>query len=232
MTTYQCSKCNYTANSRGNANSHIENVSKCKGAHVIDNIVKVTCGVCNKEFDTEKLLTNHKKRCIKKAVSSVEYINPKNMEEYMINTTKVVNMVLEENKQLREELKDVKKRLEKLEGIHSEESEEEMDEENLCEHCLPVKFIPTSKEQVKTVLKENGCEDFKNITVTLNGQRNLEIGGLLGKEGIEVDNVMYYFKPDKKEKSTSDIKVIVKKYCSNNVKKGQVYCKEHSKYSN
>jgi hypothetical protein len=223
MTTYKCSKCEYEAGTKGNANLHINNVEKCKGASIIENIVTVECDVCNKLFDTKFLLSKHKKRCVvKKAMIYEKLIDPNEIKESMIEIMKIVSGLMIENKEL-------SRRIEKLESVNKVVIEEEGEEEGgMCEYNKVVKFIPTSREQIKTIFREHEYEDYKNIVVTLNGQRNLEINALVTKEGIEVDKNMYYYNASKKEKSSSDLKVIIKKYCQNSVKVGHVYCKEHT----
>lgn len=233
MSSYKCSACNYVSNNKDNAKKHIAKVcgkdTKDKDTMLIKKIVKLECNLCNKTFDTEKLLAQHKERCFQKRVVPVTiYTDTSKVEEFNKNVMVLINSLQQDNQNLLNEVKELKKRLDKVEGTDKEEDKDSNDEENLCEHHKVVKFIPTSREQIKTVLKEHECEDCKNIVVTINGQRNLEINALVQKEGIEVDGTTYHYNADKKEKSTKDLKVIIKKYCSNSVKSGHIYCKEHN----
>lgn len=227
MSSYKCSKCDYTSCTKGLTKKHIDNVSKCKGADLLEDIVKVKCSVCNKEFDTEKLMTQHRKKCIKKKTLIVpQYLDPIQVENGLKTFGNLLLDAIKRIETLEEENNDLMKRLEKLEGTTEEEDNEE-ENDDPCQYFKLIKFIPTSRDQVKSVLRENEIEDMKYVVVTVKEQRSLELAGTVTKEGIEVGDVIYYYNPAKKEKSSSDLKVIIKKYCLNSAKGGCEYCKEH-----
>lgn len=228
MTTYKCSKCNTAFGSKGNAKDHIKGVKKCKGGELIENIVKVECSICNQEFDTDYLLSRHKTRCVaKKAILYEKIIDPREIKQSMTEIMNILNGLVNENKEL-------VKRIEKLESVFKEEEEEEEieecedTEEVLCSHFKDIMFIPTSKLQVKTTLKSNNIDDYKNVALTLKGQRSLELNGLVEKNGIEVEGVMYFYNPEKGDKSASDIKIAIKRFCNHVALKNSKFCTEHS----
>jgi len=241
MSSYKCSKCNYTSNTKGLVKKHIDNVSKCEGAELLEEIVKVQCDICNKEFDTLKGLEEHKKRCIKKkTIVATEFINPEKVEKGMMSMGDILLKVVKRVEMLEQENKELKKRLEKLEekkkeSVDSEDSEdleEEEDDDAFCEHSKPHNFIPFTYENVVYNFNMFNCEDFNNVQITVEGQRDIIMEGSVTKHYIEVGGVEYFYLPQsglkkRGKKYTDELKIVLVNHCQNKKLKGKDYCAEH-----
>lgn len=115
MSTYSCSKCEYKSLIRSNVTKHIKNKTKCYGADLIIDIVKVECEFCSKDFENQKYLDQHKKQCNKKTKFSdnldlkkqVDYqekqinnlsVQTDDQAEQIAKLTNLVSKLLEKNK--------------------------------------------------------------------------------------------------------------------------------------
>lgn len=117
MTSYKCSKCDFSRGIKGYVTQHIKKTIKCKGAELIEDIVKVECEVCDKEFDNEELLKMHRKCCVqKKALVKIHYEDPDDINNKMDILTNLVTLINTKCEVLMEENKNLKKRIERLEG--------------------------------------------------------------------------------------------------------------------
>lgn len=241
MTSYRCSKCDFSRSIKGYVTQHIKKTTGCSGAELIEHIVKVQCEICNKEFDNEQLLKIHKKVCVeKKALVKFQFEDPDEMNRKIDVLTNLVMNINNKCERLEEENKDLKKRLEKLEAKHMDELmsenedslEEEEDDDAFCEHSKPHNFIPFTFENVVYNFNMFNCEDFDNVQMTVEGQRDIIMEGSVTKHYIEVGGVEYLYLPqsgDKKrgKKYTDELKIVLVNHCQNKKLKGKDYCAEH-----
>ena len=119
MTSYKCSKCDFTRSIKGCVSQHIKKTRSCEGASLIEDIISVCCEVCNKEFDNENLLGIHKKSCFeKKAIIKAEYKDAQDFNERINKMSVVIKTLIEQNEELQKEVNSQLKRIEKLEENH------------------------------------------------------------------------------------------------------------------
>lgn len=209
MSSYNCSKCNYTSNTKGLTKKHIEN-TKCTGATLIENIVKVPCEICSKEFDTERLLANHKKKCFeKKVVIQSTYADPSVIENIIKKLTDMVAKLGEQVISLELENATLNKRIEKLE-LKTVEKKANQDDYDIidkndlgaasCMYSEKIEFVPISKEHIIGSAKDHKVELYDDsITMTIDGQRSyLAHGNFEDNDFIEIDGVNYYYNKNRK----------------------------------
>lgn len=240
MSSYKCSLCNHVSNNKDNLKKHIAKVCG-KEAKLIEEIVKLECDLCNKTFDTEKLLSQHKERCFKKrSIIITAYTDTNKVEAWMENTMKLIESLRMDNEKLANENKDLKKRIEKLEKDIVDQRENSKKsyvllEEGNEELCVVDKFkqiSPKDYEEVLMKVHPKIYEKNPNYGQPLNATCLTELGERLHcvcgddikitqSNGKEVRcaygkvNIIYSFKSCKKE-------------CKYKVKKtGNCYCTDH-----
>lgn len=223
MSTFSCSNCTYSTKTKGNLKIHLANV--CTEGSMVENIVKVECGVCKKTFETLKSLEVHKKTCIKK---KLEIINKDAGGLLQNQIDALVTLV----KAQQSEIDALKVSVKKL--IPQDKKKEECSlEGQLCSHNKKISFIPTSKQQILEKLEELGQEDPGDgaLTVTVDGQRDMEVDAYISDPGfIEVDDDKYYYSYIRGKKCADAIKVKVVKYCdkeATKMKGDNYFCERH-----
>lgn len=240
MSTFYCSKCSYKSQTKSNTKSHIKN--NCEGASVIAEIVKLSCNICYKEYETKYSLDNHKKNyCLKKKTTVVEKVGDKDEIIKMIsNLSTVVNCLAADINEIKTSVKSLDARLNILESnnkpqVASNNKYEilNQDEDNLCDHKVEKSFVPTNYQLIKDIYKKYNITDALLVDVNIKGQRDNKYKGHIVDKGIEVEDIMYYY-PDCKPrgcKSTEDLKVFYPIFCNNNAtvrdKNGNCYCDVH-----
>lgn len=150
MTTFKCSSCDFTSKVKGNVKRHIINL--CNGAEIIENIVKVKCDICDKEYTTELLLQQHKKVCVAKKTHIVkDYINADELVEQMNEMKKLLASLALTNERIATENKELVKRVEKIEEElkttknRQKKGFEELEED--ADECCCYKSYKTVKPQ-------------------------------------------------------------------------------------
>ncbi len=184
MSSYKCSKCDYNSKTKGLVTKHIKTVKKCVGASLIEDIVKVKCEICNKEFDTDRLLANHRQICLeKKAIVVNNYVDPKAVENSIVILTSVVKNLSEKLIKIELENDQLKKRLDKLENKHKtiQPKYQECDPDQQCGFGDKITFIPVSRNQVVQIAKECKNED-DTLPMTLEGQRSNIVEGNIAEK--------------------------------------------------
>lgn len=240
MSVYKCSECNLTSKVKGNIKRHI--ITMCKEAKLIEDVVKVKCEICNKEYNTEFLLKQHKKVCfVKKAVLVTDYIGKeeidltiKNMMALIEDNKNMINLLIKENRISNDTNKELLKRVEKLEAKKIKESKELKEingeeEEIYCSIFKKIEFVPVSRKHLRDTLRKYNVTEFMTAQLTIEGQRsNVICGQIEDKEYIDVEGTKYYYdfsKRVKGKKYADSIKIIVYKICEN-----YAYCEMDEKY--
>jgi hypothetical protein len=242
MSRYYCGNCGHNTDVKANMNKHIK-TKKCQGADVREEVLKVKCDICEKEFHTEFLLNAHKKGCFeKKTVAVPTYINKEEIDEE-VNTLKLLikSMRIMIN-DLKEDNKETNKRLEKLEQTYQITknnrskgfeilSKEQIDE--IPEQCAKVKFETIVIEKYDDLL---GVLDQKYFM-----QANTKAKvGFLDKTGemfygVATENGISSTTREGKDKKFkfNDVKIVrSQKSCKNEIfyrilKTDQCYCEDH-----
>lgn len=173
MSSYKCSLCNHVSNNKDNLKKHIAKVCG-KEAKLIEEIVKLECDLCNKTFDTEKLLSQHKERCFKKrSIIITAYTDTNKVEAWMENTMKLIESLRMDNEKLANENKDLKKRIEKLEGSIKVENDnkqrgyeeleeiDEDDEDTEINPCYSSTLDIFNPKKYKEILKKFDRKNYK-----------------------------------------------------------------------
>lgn len=242
MSKYSCSKCGFTSLTKGTTKTHCTN--KCKGSRLIENIVLVKCEICGKECETEKLMMLHKNNCVKKRV---EIINEDTNGDLKKQNTEIMNMILSirnELEKIREENKELKQRIEKIEGAKKvaddnrkkgyEEIEdtiiedgEEVENYTGCFYQKDITFTPKNYEEI---LKEFDTENYKKNERKLKINVNLFIKnntiGATAYPSEIVDN-------DGKKYKYGNTELYIKNVdCTRRakyrvIKNGECYCMKH-----
>lgn len=243
MSSYTCSNCNHTSNSKWNLKKHIEVV--CPNSSVIENIVKLSCSICDKQFTSEKYLKQHQKNCMeKKALIVKEYVGAENINDtinIMKTTIKSLNEKIEKSVKRIDELeKDVKELRSENEKLKSKKEKTELQKINgeedgiFCDKTRHVSFVPLSRKHLRDTLKKYNITEHITANLTVSGQRsNIVEGDITEKDYIECDGVKYYYDLESKAKGrryTNELKVIVNEMCQNYAlyKKDEChFCEEH-----
>jgi len=187
---------------KGYTTQHIKKNRECKGAEIIENIVKVQCEICNKEFDNENLLNTHMKSCIeKKALVQILYADPETMLKNYQQLSSLMRILVEKTTALEEENKNLSKRLQKIEKQQDNNGFVELDnEDSNCEYNYNKGANITSRDQVCDFYNINaGSCTIKQIQVEYNGEQKT---GLLSISNISIDGRKFVF--DQKDKKKSD----------------------------
>ncbi len=241
-TTYYCSKCNKTSKTKGSIQTHI-NSNVCQDAVLLKNIIMLKCEVCGKECETDKLMTLHKNNCVKKRVQVInDDINGelrKQNEEILkiiLLMKNQMDLLCDENKELKIEIKSLINRIEVLESKKSNQELEKVnpDSGNGCEYSDIIKFKPMSREHFEEMHGLNDREIDESVTVILNGENGMQREADVYEDHLKVGNIRYYFsKQDITRKDvmhSSKLTVVINKYCKNlavyATKKGCL-CEEH-----
>jgi len=218
MTSYKCSKCDYTRNIKGYTTQHINKTKACIGAVIKEYIVKVQCEICNKEFNNENLLQTHKKSCIeKKVLVQVQYADPEKMLKNYEMLTQLIKTTIKENNEMKCQVQILIKRIDKMEKLQKDDGFVELgNDDSNCEHNYNKGLNITSREQVCEFfhINTNSCIT-KRVQVELNGEMKV---GLLSISNISVDGCKYMFDPkDKKkgDKLACDLKIYDLECCEN-----------------
>ena len=234
MSNYKCSKCGMESKVKGNVNRHIEN--KCPGAELIEELVKLQCDVCNKEYCTDKALKIHKATCFKKkAVVVNNFIDAEEVKELIKKQGILITSLSNSVEYLMEENKELKQRIEKLEfgkkvaDDNKKKGYEEIEEE--CEDTCSLKLI-------KTFMPKNF--DECDIKFEKFGHKNKNVDGweglvlINGKiEGAKIMEKGIKLKNNDKVLKYGDISVIYSRQnCLEDpmyriIKTGECYCKKH-----
>lgn len=253
MSTYTCSACNFSSKTKNNIKNHIKNIEICNDATLIEHIVKLPCDICNKEFDTEYFLKNHKKICVEKKAIVIEKFN--DMSEVLKSMSDLTNLyksfsndIKDQVKEIKNEIKEIKNSVSNLndrvtlleiKGKQKERKLEQIvnndDEIIYCDYSSTKTFVPVNFTQIKRIFKENKKALETNVDVNIKGQReNVYSGNIEDKEGIEVDGIMYFYPEFKKRgtKSTNELKIVYSVFCENEAELKDVntcccYCKKH-----
>lgn len=235
---YKCSLCNYNTTNKNHIKKHLETI-KCSKAEVITEESLVECEICNKKFENNVYLNQHKKNCVKKRV--VPVIQYENSEIITNEINDMKKLILLQDKTIENIQKlnnDLIKRIEKLEESKKESKEKielpESDDRIGCETSSETSFIPNSYKQILDKFSANGILDIlkdNNYTVdlTIKGFRDQVIDGIVGKNSIEVDGKEYYYAKQRGKRCTEDLKIIITKQCLNEAKyvfNDKHYCDE------
>lgn len=241
MSKYTCSKCNFTSSTKGNVKRHIENL--CNGAEIIEDIVKLSCDVCCKEFDTKTLLTQHKKVCICKKVDMVrKNLNSDDLDVINKRTEELLNLVSSLTKTVESmgsEIAYLKSKVEKLEKsnnkIFETFTEEQVDESNElleCKYETLKTHIAKNYDDLYSKLEPQKYEEGKvdlSIRVSIIEGNNV-VGGCIANE----NNVRVPLENGKiKELEYGKVNFVIKqKKCRNTVafrmlKTKDCYCSKH-----
>lgn len=235
MSEFKCSNCNYTSKTKWNVKNHINKV--CKEATLEENIIKVECNICNKMFDTYKLLEQHKQKCFEKRTVTVsKFLDPEKIEEAMSDMMILIKNLQNENKEIIQANKDLLERLEKLEGSKKKKYEEiSKYEGQMCELQEIVKFKPKSKAHFLEMFELNNLEIDTAVTVVVNGESNMEREAEVCDDRLKVGSVSYYF--EKKDVTRKDLEhsskltvIISKRVCKNLAKYRTIkgcLCEDH-----
>ena len=150
MSTYNCSKCGFSTKIKGNLKRHILNV--CNDGDIIENIVKVKCDICDKEYQTEVLLNQHKKVCVqKKTVTVREFTDSDAVHSEMELLKKVIMSVSASNEHLSKQLIETTKRIEKLEkSINKEKQDQKRGFEELTVEQVDDDALACVNERIRT----------------------------------------------------------------------------------
>lgn len=242
MSNYSCSLCDYTTKVKGNITKHIKDTIKCKGAEINTELLDVRCKICDKTFENETYLKQHMKRCFEKRTVVVNnYEDSEHYTKKLEEFSKLIRILVLENteiknevKELRNDNKELTKRIAKLELDKQKYKVIEEDSEhfgNVCDYYDTIQFKPTSLKNFTDTYKANGVTIDSSVDVIINGAT---MEAIVDDEYLDVDGERYYF--DKKEvtrddlKHISKLKVVMRKYCKESVKyqcdKG-CFCEEH-----
>lgn len=225
MTTYKCSKCDFERSIKGYVSQHISKNVKCQGAELIENILKVKCEVCGKEFDNESLLKVHRGRCIeKKAFVQKAYVDPETVSQSLNIFTDIIKKHEVRLLQLEEANSMLIKRIEKLEAkkVEAKPEYKKCADNCSCMHSKKVEFVPNNQEHIKQKLREIGMDvDEVNLVMTISGQRSNEVcGNVEDRDFIEIDGVNYYYDKTRKwgkgAKYADELKIVLKKFLCKN----------------
>lgn len=232
MTSYKCSNCDFTRSIKGYVTQHISKTVKCTGSTIIENIVKVQCEVCNKEFNNDSLLSTHRKKCVeKKALITQVYADPSEIKELLKVFTDMLRKYEDENK-------DLIRRVEKLEKaqIDSKKGYTEVNGNYECEFLKPLYYIPKDFDTVLSNTFEGGrCPArFTIQQVNIIGKEGVFVGSVI-PDGIKVEGDLYLFKKKKGSKHVGDLQVCTgEEKCENKAKymtcdgeEGLYYCDDH-----
>lgn len=242
MTSYKCSSCDFTRNTKGAITQHITQAKNSKkkdheDSVLIKDIVKVECEICNKTFDDDKALKDHRKRCIEKKVLNVQVYND---QEILMKSIKIFTEILGKYEiQLIEQNSSIDaltNRIEKLEGKTSTQKinkrliteEDIVDGDTGCATKDEVSFLPTSYAQIKTKFKSNGqkLDKYGKVSLTIKGFRNDIIKANVSDDGIDTGDAMYYYEKKRGKKNCEDLKIIITKKCEYDA----MYIYEENKY--
>ena len=195
MSKYSCSLCDYTSKTKWNVKNHINKT--CTGAVLEEELIKVKCEVCNKEFDTEKSLKTHKATCIpKRALVEISYANPIEMQEKYDILTSVVKTLIDKCGTLEDENKHLMKRIEKLEKTNknSKDGYEDLTENEVIYDCEfredetyePLSFDIVLKEKFKDSKRTPAQFSLPNIQI--NNSEEM-FNGIVSSTSITVNDV-------------------------------------------
>lgn len=208
MSNYKCSCCEYTSKTKWNVQSHISKV--CKEAELIEEIIKVPCSICSKQFNTERLLAQHMEKCIeKKAFVKIEYADPEAVNLKISSMNAVIKTLMEQNEQLKITNEEILKRLEKLENINRDPYDEMPDGEGRCEYIDDDGPVAVSYDQVCDFLRvpKEDRRVFMNLDVLENGQPQ---SAIMSTASIKANGKIFHFDPKNRKKGerlTSELKV-------------------------
>lgn len=236
---YKCSKCEYSTDSKGNANKHVRTKNGCEGASVVENIIKIKCAMCEKEFNDEILMKQHKNNCVSKRTLIVEkYRDIDSVKQWVSDINLIVRDFSKKFELLENENKRLLKLIEKLEGgvrvqnnnkkkgfeqINLEDGEDEI----LC-YGKPITKIPTNYDHLLSIV------DSKNYK---KGKREIEYEvNILDKYGESqagtASSSGFYLNGSDKKILYGNFSLLLGNECDNSAKyrhfKSQrCYCDEH-----
>lgn len=232
MTSYKCSNCDFTRSIKGYVTQHISKTVKCTGSIIIEDIIKVKCEICEKEFDNSNLLNTHRKKCIeKKALITPIYTDPNAVNEALKIFTDILRKYEAENA-------DLKRRVEKLEkaNIDSKRGFTEINGNFKCEFTKPLYYIPKDFETVLENTFPDGKSParFKIASVSIIGTNEVYDGNVT-PNGIKVEENVYLFEKKRGHKYAGDLQVCIdEEKCENKAKylvgeenTGLYYCEDH-----
>lgn len=229
---YKCSKCEYCSNSKTNANKHIRTKKGCEGACLIENIVIVKCPICEKEFNDEISLKQHKNSCItKRAIVLEKYEDVGLVKQWSDDINLIINDFRKKFELLENENRELIKRIEKLEKC---EKKKEETEEFICEYN-DEKYM--KKLNHATLLEfylklYNKPDTYCPSNFKLSGfkipKSDESHDGFIAASRVTIEGKDYKFDDEK----IKLIKFVTEseKCCntSSSLKKGKRYCKDHS----
>jgi hypothetical protein len=244
MKAYECSVCGYSTNARGNANKHLRTKIGCDIGKIIEHIEKLECEICNKTFNDEVLLKQHKDNCIKKKALVVNtYTDSKEIKECITILFSMLQQHEKKFEKLNEENIELKKRIDRLESKHRTESNNikkgfikyDVEDENYAylegECCITKykKFIPNDfPELLSKCDKKNFDNNMLNskLSVCILDKNGAEIECKATASAIYslVDNKMYEYK-----KTLVVIKAFkcLDDFIFKIIKTGNCYCTKH-----
>jgi hypothetical protein len=236
MSNYKCSCCEYTSKTKWNVQSHISKV--CKEAELIEEIIKVPCSICSKQFNTERLLAQHMEKCVeKKAFVKIEYANPEAVNLKMDSMNAIIRTLIDQNEQLKRSNEEILKRLEKLENKNKDPYDELDHESSTCEYFVNEGPAILSYEQVCDFLqisKEDRRASMK-ISVLENGDVQ---NATMSVASIKADGKIFHFDPKNRKKGdhlASELRISKEETCEEVAKffhrtKEILCCEQHKTY--
>lgn len=231
MSNYSCSNCGLKSKVKGNIKRHIINIEECKKASIVEDVKKVKCVVCEKEYNTELLLKQHQKVCVaKKAIVVDKFKDSDEIMKKINDLTKIVDMLIISNDKLLNENKELKSRLDKLQEKFKKEKENlvelEEEREEICQYDVNKGPRVTNKKELFKYFKQ---EPYLGARFQFLVNDRVEVGNVQNSY-ILVNGVCYIFddKERKKgEKLASNLVIYDPLECDS---KAKYYSKKHDKF--
>ncbi len=197
---YACSKCNYTSDSKSNTNKHIRTKKGCEGAELIKNIIIIKCEICEKEYNDQVSLKQHKSSCVAKRTITVEkYKDVDSVKQWSDGINLIVKDFSKRFELLENYNKELKTRIERLEKEKKKDpnfEEAEKDCEDRCNYYMNVGPRVTNREELFRYL---GFEDKINTKAKFWIDETMKIGFIQGTY-IKIDNEFFVFDKNTKKK--------------------------------